>query len=289
MFTRKDLVFPMPKKNHKGYLKEVLNCGSLFLERLRREPDPFVVVNEIYTSRIKEGAPPAEIEGMAQVVRNIERLNFLQRIQYVKTAPLYFTAPPTETEEINETLFFYADGMVEKVDIEGFLTKGKGSSPFGRKLTDVVVGRHVTAIDYKAFFGCKNLASIIIPNSVLQIGVCAFNGCKSLTSITIPDGITEINSSAFSNCEMLVSVTIPDSVKVIGIHSFFGCKSLVSIDIPKGVREIGAYAFSDCASLASANISSNVSKIGDNAFCNCPHIYYTGSATGAPWGALAIN
>ena len=37
------------------------------------------------------------------------------------------------------------------------------------------------------------------------------------------------------------------------------------------------------------SIPKSVTSIGQNAFYKVPHIYYSGSASGSPWGALAIN
>lgn len=59
-------------------------------------------------------------------------------------------------------------------------------------------------------------------------------------------------------------------------------------EVPYTVTSIGANAFSGCTSLT-MTIPETVTTINENAFANVPHIYYTGSATGTPWGAIAIN
>ena len=73
------------------------------------------------------------------------------------------------------------------------------------------------------------------------------------------------------------------------IVHFCGCTSLTSITIQDGVTSIGYDAFYRCTSLTSITIPNSVTSIGTNAFYNVPHIYYTGTATGSPWGATAIN
>lgn len=335
MFTKYNLVFPVPKEDNKDYLKEVLNQRSIFLEKLRKVEVPLEMAIKTYASRIKDGALPAEVEGMAQVIREIEDIPPQKQVSCVQEMSLYFRTPQTETAEINETVFTYADGMTEKIDVKGYLTNKSYTSPFGRKLTDVVVGRHVIKIDYDAFRECRGLASIIIPDSVQQIGLCAFRGCNSLVSVTVPEGVKEIRNNTFADCVALTSVRLPDSIKTIGAGAFQGCSVLSSINIPDGitsiaqhtfcycfclksiilpdsVMEIGQGAFQNCFALNPVNIPDNVVSIGNSAFSGChalvsipvpnsvikigewafasiPHIYYTGSATGAPWGALAIN
>ena len=61
-----------------------------------------------------------------------------------------------------------------------------------------------------------------------------------------------------------------------------------SIVIPNGVTSIGPQAFYDCQGLTSITIPNSVTSIGTNAFDNCTSletIHYSGTATGAPWGA----
>ena len=57
---------------------------------------------------------------------------------------------------------------------------------------------------------------------------------------------------------------------------------------PDSVKEIGENAFAGCTAL-NLTIPDSVKLIEYNAFKNVPHIEYHGTATGAPWGAKAIN
>lgn len=82
---------------------------------------------------------------------------------------------------------------------------------------------------------------------------------------------------------------IPSTVTYIGNLTFSGCIGLTNVTIPSGVTSIGYQAFSYCTNLSSVTIPSSVTSIGDDAFRNVPHISYSGSATGSPWGALSIN
>jgi len=118
----------------------------------------------------------------------------------------------------------------------------------------------------KAFYNCRQATSITIPKSVQRIGEYAFADCKSLEAIVIPEGVPEIEDKTFDGCSSLQSITIPNSVTEIGEYAFAGCRALSSITIPN-----------------------NVTDIDYRAFYNVPHIEYYGTATGAPWGALAMN
>ena len=68
----------------------------------------------------------------------------------------------------------------------------------------------------------------------------------------------------------------------LGNNIFSACDGLDSVIIPN------EGAFGDgCEN--PVTIPSSVTSIGEGAFYKVPHIYYNGTATGAPWGALAIN
>lgn len=99
--------------------------------------------------------------------------------------------------------------------------------------------------------------------------------------------VTAINDNAFPYSFNLVHVTIPEGVITIG-GAFGNCPNLVSVDIPNSVTSIAVGAFMGCRSL-DLYIPDTVTNIGDFAFFNVSHIEYHGEATGAPWGALAIN
>lgn len=184
---------------------------------------------------------------------------------------------------------FNGCSLLESVTIPNTVTSIK-SNAFGgcKSLTSVTIPDNVTSIEDHTFAGCKSLVSINIPNTVTSIGINAFDGCTSLTSVNISNNITSIEDYTFSDCTSLASVTIPEGVTSIGNYAFDGCTSLTSVGIPSTVTDIGNYAFEDCTSLT-ANIPDNVKNIGGYAFRNAPHIYYNGTATGSPWGALAIN
>ena len=196
-------------------------------------------------------------------------------------------------------------------------------------LTSVTIPNSVTSIGSSAFYDCDGLTSVTIPNSVTNIGSSAFGNVKHIIytgsatgspwgaiavngfvdgdfvfsdatkiqfvayignggHVTIPNSVTSIGDEAFRECG-LTSITIPNSVTSIGDNAFDGCSGLTSITIPNSVTSIGKLAFYNCGGLTSVTIPNSVTSIGSSAFYNVKHIIYTGSATGSPWGAIAVN
>ena len=180
----------------------------------------------------------------------------------------------------------------------------------------------VTSIGKNAFYNRTGLTSVTIPDSVTSIENNAFYNCTSLTDITIPNSVTSISSSAFSgrtnptsiavdsantvydsrdNCNAIIktasntlikgckNTVIPENVTVIGQGAFSDCIGLTNITIPESVTSIENNAFGNCTDLTNITIPNSITSIKSNAFYNVPHITYNGTATGSPWGALAIN
>ena len=96
-----------------------------------------------------------------------------------------------------------------------------------------------------------------------------------ITSIAIPSAVTHNG--------------ITYAVTHIGYRAFLYCTSLTSVTIPNSVESIGEEAFYDCTGLTSITIPNSVESIDYYAFGNVPNIVYSGTATGSPWGAKAVN
>ena len=202
--------------------------------------------------------------------------------------------------------------------VDGITTIGGYSFAGCTSITNIDIPNTVTQIGNFAF-SKTNIANVVIPfnascpnafdscpnlrQAVVSRHCCygdyqfagtggyighVFNGCSNLT-IIIPDGITTIGADAFKNCPFVVSVELPNTLQTIGTNSFTNCSSLRSISIPDSVTNIGQNAFSGCTGLTRLDIPSGITRISQNAFLNVSHVYYSGSATGSPWGALAIN
>lgn len=100
----------------------------------------------------------------------------------------------------------------------------------------------LTAIGYRAFDNCSELAEIVLPETVEYIGYGAFESCSSLTSIHIPDAVTALNSSTFSYCTSLESITFGDDsrLSVIDVNAISSCNALEEITIPARVKSFSS-------------------------------------------------
>jgi hypothetical protein len=199
----------------------------------------------------------------------------------------------------------------------------------GNKIEDVEIPSEITHINGYCFSGCKSLKSVNIPSSVTSIGEGAFDGCSGLTSVTIPNSVTDIEDFAFRECTGLISVTlsnsvtsigsdvfqdcyslkspvynehvfaylphsietysIPEGIEYINSDAFARCDKLTSVTVPNSVTSIGKEAFWDCTGLLSLTIPNSVINIGEDAFYNVLNVIYSGTSSGAPWGAKSLN
>ena len=184
----------------------------------------------------------------------------------------------------------YSNGV--KLILPDTLTKiGERAFYNNTDLISIIIPSSVTSIGESAFEN-MNLTSITIPSNVISIGNYAFYGCRSLSNVTFESGsqLASIGSNAFNNNEGLTSITIPASVISIGKGAFSGCSNLRSVTFESGsqLTSIGQEAFYS-SPIASITIPSSVTSIGSNAFSGTNTVYYSGSATGAPWGAINYN
>lgn len=138
---------------------------------------------------------------------------------------------------------------------------------------------------YKLIFG-DNITTIPYLFNGEELG----QGFKytGIHEIEIKNDNAIIRYNTFYYLPDLEKINLPKTMKNINNWTFASCTKLTNITIPDSVTSIGSYCFCDCRNLI-ITIPNSVTRIDSNAFKNVQHIYYNGTATGAPWGALAIN
>ena len=195
-----------------------------------------------------------------------------------------------------KSLFVIDDVLDLSLDIQGIDGKlyriiGIGSRTFQSDptLKSIVISKNIEYIEDYAFAGCQNLVNIVFTEDANPtFGKGVFKQNDIITSIVFPESVTTLGVEMFDGCSNLSNVVLSNKLKVIPESCFWYCNSLNNIVIPNSVTTIHKFGFNNCGNL-NISIPRSVTSIGQNAFYKVPHIYYSGPASGAPWGALAIN
>ena len=183
-------------------------------------------------------------------------------------------------------------------------------------LISVNIPEGVEEIGEVIFNKCPNLKKITIPNSynkLISNHASSFGDSKSVTEFYYNSDHADTFGSELrylcseSGCDVYIgenvnkisniwqfvkftSFTIQSqNIEEIPSLLFYGQKLLTNFIIPDSIIKIGRSAFHNCTNISNLIIPSSVESIDPDAFYNVPHITYHGSATGSPWGALAIN
>ena len=138
-----------------------------------------------------------------------------------ESADLQSIQIPNTVTYIGENAFW--SSMLRSVTIPGSVeTFGSGAFSACYYLTDVKLGKGITAISKDMFSGNYNLEKVVIPEGVTSIGEDAFWGCSDLKALYIPKSVVSIDRNALSNCERLTDIYYAGSAEdkeQIEIHS----------------------------------------------------------------------
>ena len=196
---------------------------------------------------------------------------------------------PSTVTAIDDYAFAWCKNLTSISIPNSVKSIGKNAFLYCTSLTDISLPNSVKAINNETFWGCESLTHIDISNSVESIGNEAFWGCKALTNVSLPNSLKSIGDGAFWGCESLPTIIIPRSVKSIGNNTFAWCASLSDVTFSNTIETIGDEAFAWCKSLINITVPNTVKSIGEKAFRFVLNVNYSGTATGEPWGAMAIN
>ena len=141
-------------------------------------------------------------------------------------------------------------------------------------ITSVVIENGVTTIGAEAFRDCYNLETVTLPNTITAVYEKAFNGCSSLKSND--NSLFSITALYLGNEDnpFLCLIKSKNDDWTITVHS--DCKVIAN------------QAFSS-SYVSTITVPETVEYIGEGAFSSVNTVYYTGSATGSPWGATVVN
>ena len=127
------------------------------------------------------------------------------------------------------------------------------------------------------------------------MGTAAFNYCTSLEEIYFPSTINKVNSNILQYVTGLKKITIPNilvssSNQNTNPSNWFSSSkaSIEEVNFSGDITSIGNNAFNSFKGLKSIKLPDTITSIASNAFYGCDmltKIEYSGSATGAPWGA----
>ena len=134
--------------------------------------------------------------------------------------------------------------MVLPTTIEGLPVTNVGEKCFEscEYIEKLVLPQTMEIIQYRAFYGCKNLREVNIPASLKKILGWSF-AHTGLVAMEFPDTFESLDYGAFYSCENLERVVLSPSVDHLGENTFRLCGNLKSVTMPAEQVEINAKAF----------------------------------------------
>lgn len=232
----------------------------------------------------------------------IKRLHIPKNAELTKPNPYYgfITRFSPDLEEITvdvDNPYYTSGNNWNAIVSKNMLVDQPMYGNFYAGCKESIIPEGVTLIWVKAFCGHTKIKEISLPNSLIEIRDGAFEYCSGIESILIPNNVRGIGNSVFLECTSLQSVILPSSLRSIGTNAFTKCTSLEEIvfqevsTAPSSITGIyiNSNAFDGCSALKTISIPSYITSIASTAFKRCPNletIHYSGTASGAPWGAV---
>ena len=108
----------------------------------------------------------------------------------------------------------------------------------------VILPDTLKVIDYRAFYGCSNLADMNMPETLEKTGGWVF-AHTGFESFIFPEGFTSLGYGAFYGSDNLKTVILPEGVTSIGENTFRMCPKLESVTIPSAEIEINIKGFQE--------------------------------------------
>jgi hypothetical protein len=145
-----------------------------------------------------------------------------------------------------------------------------------------IIGKAVTTIGKKAFYGSGTLVEIIIPDTVKTIESFAFSSCSNLTELIIPRYVNSISRSAFKACGKLEDIHIAEKNKTFSdidgvlftddgteLYIYSEGRTESSYMLPEGTVRLEARVFADNDTLVNIQIPKSLKNTGYVGFVLC--------------------
>ena len=244
-------------------------------------------------------------EGSDSVITIPDNVKTIAEKAFYYSTGLTSVVIPESVTSIEKQAFYYCTGLksivipdsVSTIGYEAFYSVKRiyyggaaTGSPWGaiwHIRGNIFDGDFVYADEQKTILaGYIGSDSIVdIPNQVKTIGIGAFLQNQNLYSVNMSNSVVSIEEEAFRECPNLTYVALSDSITSIGTYAFFNNKKLTSVTIPESVTTIEECAFDACKGISSIIVPNPLASIGSFAFRNIDTLYFSGNATGSPWGA----
>lgn len=174
-----------------------------------------------------------------------------------------FEAPTSNPTYFSQMLIIEGD-KIEKLNIPNSIERINDYAFYNNTyLKSVSVGRSLSEIGTKAFYGCDNIAKVEIidlsawscidfedeESNPLSFAGVLYMGDKKVESVNL-HSIESISSYAFINCTTIKTLTADDTLREVGTAAFRNCSSLTTATLGNGIEEMGNYAFANCDALS---------------------------------------
>ena len=165
------------------------------------------------------------------------------------------------------------DGEITEAALIGFTSIPTGCFANMEYLTavDLTQSPELSAIQAKAFYGCKALKKVSIPSTVTSIGDRAFAECTAMTSLYIPESVTSIGAYIAENSGTNMRVNMYCNIDDLPADTLKNCTGAIRIEI-NGSKSIPGYAFSGCTSLSTVSLQRKVDYVYPYAFDGCANL-----------------
>lgn len=128
-----------------------------------------------------------------------------------------------------------------------------------------IEGVPVTRIGEKCFEDHDYMQEVVLPDTITALEYRCFYGCRQLKTINIPEGLQSTGGWVFAHTGF-ESMTFPEGFESLGYGTFYGCSHLAQVELPQKVTKISTDTFRQSGKLRRVVIPSPEIEIASDAF-----------------------